>query len=199
VDITEEEKEWRDHPSRYQQGIDTGPAGNNGNGGPQQKDRGLFGAPITTTSQVVDPDYRHPGVGLGNASNIQSYRSSSAASAIENLPSYERFLDTTRNTVLGEMEDAKAGADRHVQLSSSVGDGMGRLAALRVDVQTIGEGGRVAEQAAIVRDRSAALAAALADLDSAVQAAKAGLRRQQPAQELANSNVLAERPAYDGA
>lgn len=122
-----------------------------------------------------------------------------AVRAFENLPSYERFLTDTRDKVLGDMEDAKSGVQRHVQLSTSVGDGMSRLAALRVDVATIAEGGRVAEHAAVVRDRSTALAAALADLDSTVQAALAGLKRQQPAQELANSSVLAERPAYDGA
>lgn len=125
---------------------------------------------------------------------------SPGAGAIENLPSYERFLASTKQTILTEQEDAKAAADRHVRLSSSIGDGMGRLAALRVDPQTLREGGEVAERAAIARDKAAALAAALADLDSAMQVAQAGLKRQQQAQEQANSSVgIAERDAYQGA
>lgn len=119
--------------------------------------------------------------------------------AIENLNDYRRLLTATAGTVLAELQDALASAQRHQDLAATVTAGMDLLDSLGVDAAARDEGLRVADAALAAKDAGWELVEALTALMWAAQTAATAVARHDTAQDIHTAGLLADRGAYDGA
>lgn len=153
----------------------------------------------------ADQDARHPAAATEARADAARQRGgshlngSAAAGAIENLPGYGRYMTGLQPQVIGNMEDAQAGAVRLRAQAATMDTGVDTLISLRADAATVAEGRRIAELAHAAADLATQLASREADLNDAITAAIHGLRRHDHVQESHNAGVHLDRPAYDGA
>lgn len=119
--------------------------------------------------------------------------------AVENLPTYRRYLDGMTVSTLAELQLAMAAVRRYRDLGAHIAGGLDVLTGLDVDTATLAEGQRVADAVLTAGAHARELSDAASDLYYTVRMAVTGAARHDTAQDIHAAGLLADPAAYSGA